>query len=459
MLERDSKVGGRERQSLVRPVGLFALTSAAALAITAVAVVVILQNSSRAEATRDARALTITYARSVVEPAITDGLLALDPTALATFDAAVASRIDDDRVVRMKVWRPDGTIAYSDEPRLIGMRFELEPESLEVIEKGGAEAEVGTTNAPENIFDRSDETVLEVYTRVQSPSGKAALFEIYVPYSRVQAEGTAIWWAFAPVIVAALALLWLVQLPVAWSLARKIRDGQNERERLLQRALNASDAERRRIASDLHNGVVQTMAGAAYSLGAVENQLPADTPPETSHLLADAAAATRASQRELRNLLVDIYPPRLREVGLDAALHDLVAPLQARDVSASVVVDVAAPPPEEAADLIYRTAQEAVHNVRDHSGADRVELRLTGQGAGWHLTVDDDGVGLDDAARSRLEAGAGPTATGEHMGLLLLREMAADADGTLTIGASALGGVRVSLIMGTSAGSRGVGRG
>ncbi|MFN8148134.1 MAG: histidine kinase [Candidatus Nanopelagicales bacterium] len=456
MPESDARVGGRERQSLVRPVGLFALTSAAALALTAAAVVVLLQNSSRAEAIRDARALTTTYARTLVQPALTDELLDLDPAARAAFDAAIASRLaGDDRIVRVKVWRGDGTIAYSDEPRLVGMKFELEPESLEVLQEGGAEAEIGTTDGPENVFDRSDDVVLEVYTQVKTESGKAGLFEIYVPYSRVQADSSAIWWAFAPIVVAALALVWLVQLPVAWSLARKIRDGQNERERLLQRALNASDAERRRIATDLHNGVVQTMAGAAYSLGAVENQLPADTPPGATQLLSDAAAATRASQRELRNLLVDIYPPRLREVGLDAALHDLVAPLQARGAAASVVIETEGAPSDEAAVLIYRTAQEAVHNVRDHASADRVEVRLAGGGSSWELTVDDDGVGLDDAARARLEQRTAPDESGQHMGLLLLREMATDADSSLSIGDSALGGVRVSLIMGASTRSRG----
>jgi two-component system, NarL family, sensor kinase len=452
----EARPGGRERQSLARPVGLFALTSAAALALTAVAVIVLLQDSSRAEAIRDARSLTVTYARAVVEPELTDALLDLDPAAREAFAGAVAPRLKDDRVTRVKVWRSDGTIVYSDEPRLIGRHFDLEEEALEVLEKGGALAEIGATDGPENVFDQTgDDVVLEVYTRVQTPSGQSALFEEYVPYSAVKEQGSAIWWAFAPIVVAALALLWLVQLPVAYSMARKIRNAQNERERLLQRALNASDAERRRIATDLHNGVVQTMAGAAYSLGAVEMQLPEDTPREATDLLADASTATRSSLRELRSLLVDIYPARLRDVGIDAALHDLVAPLQARDIDARVDVELPGRPPAEVEALLYRTAQEALHNVRDHAQAQHVEVRLVGDADGWRLTVDDDGRGLDDDARRWIDAPEPPDTTGEHMGLRLLRELASDADGVLTVEASPLGGVRIGLVMGPSAGREG----
>ncbi|MFN8156340.1 MAG: histidine kinase [Candidatus Nanopelagicales bacterium] len=450
MPESGRSAGGKERQSLARPVGLFALTSLLALAVTAAAVVWLLRDSSRAEAIKDAKSLTDTYAKTVVVPELTDAVLNLDPKASAEFAAKVGPRLADPRVTRIKIWRSDGTIVYSDEPRLIGRSFELEEELQEVLARGGDEAEIGDTHNAENVFEQSDDLVLEVYTRVQTPSGVSALFEEYVPYNSVQDQSFSIWWAFAPIVIAALALLWLVQLPVAWSMARRIRDGQNERERLLRRALKASDTERRRIAADLHNGVVQTMAGAAYSLGAVEKQLPADTPPDATRLLADASSATRGSLRELRSLLVDIYPARLREVGLEAALHDLVAPLQARGVMTRVSVELPERPPEDTEALIYRTAQEALHNVRDHALASHVEVSLVAEGTGWHLTVDDDGVGLDDDARALLDAREAPASTGEHMGLRLLREMASDADGELSVGASPLGGVRVSLIMGSS---------
>ena len=63
-------------------------------------------------------------------------------------------------------------------------------------------------------------------------------------------------------------MLELVQIPLACSLARRLQLRQREREALLQRALDASEVERRQIASDLHDGVVQDLAGVAYSLSA-----------------------------------------------------------------------------------------------------------------------------------------------------------------------------------------------
>ena len=64
-------------------------------------------------------------------------------------------------------------------------------------------------------------------------------------------------------------MLELVQIPIAWSLARRLRHADcDERELLLHRALEASDVERRQIASDLHDGAVQDLAGVAYALSA-----------------------------------------------------------------------------------------------------------------------------------------------------------------------------------------------
>ena len=68
--------------------------------------------------------------------------------------------------------------------------------------------------------------------------------------------------SFAVPAIGALLILELVQIPLAISLARRVRAGQEERERLLLRAVEASDAERRRIASDLHDGVVQNLTGS-----------------------------------------------------------------------------------------------------------------------------------------------------------------------------------------------------
>ena len=105
-----------------------------------------------------------------------------------------------------------------------------------------------------------------------------------------------------------------------------MRRAREERERLLRRAVEASDAERRRIAADLHDGVVQELAGASFALAAAAKRM-TGSPRAVAASLDRVAAGVRQSMRSLRSLLVEIYPPNLHTEGLAAALGDLLAPL------------------------------------------------------------------------------------------------------------------------------------
>ena len=134
---------------------------------------------------------------------------------------------------------------------------------------------------PENRFERGQGKLLEVYLPIRTPSGERLLFEAYFRYTPVSAAGARIWRSFAPISLGALIVLEFVQIPIAWSLARRLRERQREREALLRQALEASELERRRIAADLHDGVVQDLTGVAYSLTGAARQ--PNVPPETAH--------------------------------------------------------------------------------------------------------------------------------------------------------------------------------
>jgi signal transduction histidine kinase len=139
--------------------------------------------------------------------------------------------------------------------------------------------------------------------------------------------------------------------------------------------------------------------------------------------MREAASGTRRTIKELRTLLVDIYPPDLHRTGLEAALRDLVAPLGPRGIQGTLDVDEGLQLPPAVEMLFFRCAQEALRNTAVHSRASRVDVRVMVCESGQaRLTVEDDGVGFD---------GDGP-AEG-HFGLRVLGDLAREAGGRLEL--------------------------
>jgi signal transduction histidine kinase len=297
------------------------------------------------------------------------------------------------------------------------------------------EAEVSDLSKPENRFERDRGKLLEVYLPVRAPNDDRLLFEAYYRYDAVSASGNRIWKSFAPVSIGALIALELVQIPFAWSLARRLRSRQRERERLLRQAVDASDAERRRIAGDLHDGVVQDLAGVAYQLAGSARR--DGLPQPTTALLEDSAAQVRESIKSLRSLLVDIYPPKLAEAGLPAAITDLLAGVSSRGIEATCDVDgLQAALPDAVAGLLYRAAQEALRNAVTHAHPTRVHVTLESVAGAATLEVTDDGVGFTPAdAAARASEG--------HLGLRGIADLVAGAGGRLDIDSTPGEGTRL----------------
>jgi signal transduction histidine kinase len=413
----------------------FAVAGVVAVALLALVGVAVLRSNGTEEATEDAKRVTRIVGLGIVEPELSDGLLRGDPAAVARVDRIVRTRVLRDPVVRVKIWSPDGRILYSDEPRLIGSRYELEQEDREGLRGDAVEAEVSDLSRPESRFERQYEKLLEVYMPIHTPSGQPLKFESYQRFSSVAASGRRTWIAFLPALIGGLLVLWLVQLPLAARLARRIRAGQREREHLLQRAIDASDTERRRIAGELHDGVVQNLAGVSYSLAAAAERREPNGGDPARATLERAADQTRESVRELRGMLVEIYPPSLHQAGLAAALDDVATSLERRgiEVSCSIAADLELPQAAEA--LLFRVAQEAMRNAAAHSGASHVTVRAERHGRRVWLEVADDGRGFD-AGSERPEG---------HFGLRLAEDLARDAGGDLTIDSRSGEGTRVRI--------------
>jgi signal transduction histidine kinase len=222
---------------------------------------------------------------------------------------------------------------------------------------------------------------------------------------------------------------------------------RDDRDRLIAQAISAQEAERRRIASDLHDGVTTALASMAFHLNAAELSISAAEAdcaaarPDRSRLvqarsqigvartLADHAyTQTRAAITGLHSLVLD-------DLGLVAALESLA------ETSPGGVMEAVCDPaqrfadlPDHAAAALFRIAQESTSNAIRHGHAGRVTVSLRRVGDDVVLGISDDGVGFDvrQAPTDRAAARADGT-EGAHFGLSSIAERCALLGASLRI--------------------------
>jgi signal transduction histidine kinase len=389
------------------------------------------------EAVTDAAHTTDLLAQQVVQPAIRNGLVTGDPAALNALNQVVRHQVLSPSLVRVKLWTATGRIVYSDEPRLIGQRFPLGNQDRAALARPAVHAEVSDLQRPENRYERGRGKLLEVYRPVWTPSGQPLLFETYSPYSQVTQRAGELWRGFVGITISSLLILVALLLPILWRLLNRVRRAQTQREALLQRAVDASEEERRRIAGTLHDGPVQELAATSFTVAGAAERAAGSGQPELAAMLTTAAGAVRASIRGLRSLLVDIYPPSLTTAGLVPALTDLTEVLAARSIATHLELaeDAAARLPPDRQQLVFRIARECLRNAARHASARNVEVRLFRQGHGTVLEINDDGTGFDPApVLGNPEDG--------HFGLRILTDVAANAGADLLLATAPGAGCR-----------------
>ncbi len=431
--------GEAEPPSLAWAVGRFMLGSLAAIAVVVVGGFFALRAITVKEARRNTTERVQAEAHLAEAAGLSDGIVTGDRAAIARLDDLVQAQIVGGSIVRVKLWSKDGTILYSDEPALIGKHYGLDADSRRLFVTGGAQAELSDLSKPENRFERPNGKLLEAHTPIRTPDGTQVLFEIYQRFGSVNASSERLLSAIAPPLVAGLLVLVVFQVPLAWSLARRLQSGHVEREILLANAVEASSQERARIAADLHDGVVQDLAGVAFGLAPVAAEAERRGDAEETGVVRDAMSRLRQAVRDLRTLLVELHPPNLESAGLPVALSDLLSPLAAAGVATDLDVDDAAARGSEHDALVYRVAREAVRNAREHAGAASVRIALTCPSPErLRLEVVDDGRGFTAEDRER-------RGDEGHLGLALLEGLAAQAQGTLAVRSAPGGGTSVEL--------------
>ena len=401
------------------------------------------QRIAEEQAVHDVAGLTDDLAVSVVQPALTDAMPASPAQARAVLDPLVRHWIGGvGDMVRIKVWTARGTVLYSDEPRLIGQTFPLDSDSRAALLRPRTEADITDLSRPENRYERGEGKLLEVYRPVWTPGGTPLLFETYFRYDMVSQRSHELWRGFAGVMLSSLLALLLLLGAGGWLLAVRARRASARHEELTRQALDASDAERRRIAATLHDGVVQQLVAASYiAAGQAQRAAGASGEEKLAADLDAVASAVRDGISGLRSLLVDIYPPSLHTAGLASALHDLAgtatrAAGPTPDIDADIDAELADRVPEQEQEAMFRIAQEAVRNAVRHGHPGHLTLRLAAGPGTPVLEVTDDGDGFDAAALAA-------EGIDGHFGLRLMAEAARHGGGWLGVRSAPGAGTRV----------------
>jgi signal transduction histidine kinase len=204
---------------------------------------------------------------------------------------------------------------------------------------------------------------------------------------------------------------------------------------LSRRVMGALEAERTRLARELHDQIGQVLTAVKLRLQLLDRQ-PAG--PARAASLAESMQAIDAAIGDVRRLSRDLRPAQLDDLGLAAALR---AHLEQQATIGRFDAHFAAAPLPGAIDPVvettcFRIAQEALTNVLRHAGARTVWLELAIAGDALRLTLRDDGVGFEPAAARR-------AATGENLGLVGMEERAALAGGAVRVASQRGGGTTV----------------
>ncbi|MDB4876942.1 MAG: sensory transduction histidine kinase [Gemmatimonadetes bacterium] len=218
--------------------------------------------------------------------------------------------------------------------------------------------------------------------------------------------------------------------------ARLARVKRLARERLLEARFTAVLDERTRLAREIHDSLLQGVAGIALQLRAALPNL-GPTPPAAAESIRQIAELAESTIRDARRAVWDIRAPALVQHGLLAAL-DAELRRAAAGVALQLTVEgtprALAPAIEDA---IFRIAQEAAINAAKHSGASGVSVVLAFRPRSVRLTVSDDGRGFRADGRVRAHGG--------RWGILGMHERADRIGGTLAIRSAPGAGTTVEL--------------
>ncbi|MFB0559042.1 MAG: ATP-binding protein [Dehalococcoidales bacterium] len=210
-------------------------------------------------------------------------------------------------------------------------------------------------------------------------------------------------------------------------------------EKLLHEISLAQENERKRVAIEIHDGVAQWLVGATYDIKACSNLISELRFADLELELAKIRKTLQRSISELRRAIANLRPVPLEEAGLVAALHQAAEVLNEEGISCHTKVDGTLPKLTLAEEsTTYWIVQEALTNIRKHSKASEVSLRIQFRDSTVSVEISDNGQGfnLNQVMNSATPLG--------HMGLLGMKERAELLGGYLSINSNPRKGTSIS---------------
>jgi signal transduction histidine kinase len=214
--------------------------------------------------------------------------------------------------------------------------------------------------------------------------------------------------------------------------AERLKESQQRetmRGELFRRVVAAQEAERQRIARDLHDETGQALTAIGLGLRGLESRMARD-PTQAANTLHELQTLTADSLQELQRLMTDLRPSHLDDLGLSAALRWYAGKIEERyPLRISIEIGGDERPVDDAAKIaIFRIVQEALNNVLKHAEAKHAGIQLDFTNKGMRATVRDDGCGFDLDRIRVIQSSSRPS-----LGLAGMQERAALLGGTVAV--------------------------
>ena len=208
-------------------------------------------------------------------------------------------------------------------------------------------------------------------------------------------------------------------------------------ERLSTRMLTEHEDQRRKLGRELHDETAQVFSALKLQLGTLREAAPADLGRRFDRLVE----LVDVGSRSIRNVTESLRPAVLDDLGLGPAIRALIGDFREwSDLSVELTADLGPSRLAEGVELaLFRSVQEALSNVARHARATRVAVRLILADGAIDASIEDDGIGLTAQDLARFATGPG------RSGLFGLQERITALGGTVKLGPSSLGGLRLAI--------------